>query len=164
MMLLIPFSCAILFCSKFYYILFKYKGVRCSIWIIITKPLGADYRRPARLSNQIICLSASYYCHSLYQSRRNYTHLHQQNDNYTVDSVSAATAIVFYDDPFNLTIQCIFLLGYLPEPPEGAIKSILSLALIRFVYLYPLVRSLILNWSRPIFVSFLAKDNWNVFV
>ena len=40
----------------------------------------------------------------------------------------------------------------------------LSITLILLIYLYPVVRGFILNWSRSIFTSFLAKDNRNVFV
>ena len=57
-----------------------------------------------------------------------------------------------------------FLLERLPEPPDGTLKYMLSLIFIIFVYLYPVVRGLILHWSRSIFTSFLAKDNMNVFV
>ena len=40
----------------------------------------------------------------------------------------------------------------------------LSLTLILFLYFYPVVRDLILHWSRSIFASILEKDNRNVFV
>ena len=40
----------------------------------------------------------------------------------------------------------------------------LSLTLILFVYLYPVVRGLIIHWSRSIFASILVKYNRNVFV
>ena len=40
----------------------------------------------------------------------------------------------------------------------------LSLNLMIFLYLYPVVRGLILHWSRSMFASILAKDNSNVFV
>ena len=159
-----PLSCAIIFCQRFYYTPFKYKEARRSIWSIITKPLSADYRRLVRPSNQITCLNARYYCHSLYQVKKNYDHLHQQSYKDIENSVAVATAIVFYDDPFNFPITCIFLLGLLPEPPDGAHKSMLSLTLILFIYLYPLVRVLIIHWSRTIFDELLSKYNRNVFV
>ena len=52
----------------------------------------------------------------------------------------------------------------LPEPPDGALKYMLSLNLILFVYLYPLVRGLILHWYMSICDSILVEDNRNVFV
>ena len=52
----------------------------------------------------------------------------------------------------------------LPDTPDGALKSILSLTLLRFVYFYSLLRGLILHCSKPIFASFLSKDNRNLFV
>ena len=58
----------------------------------------------------------------------------------------------------------IFFLECLTEPPDGALKSMLSLTLIIFVYLYPVVRVFIIHWSRPIFASILAKENRNVFL
>ena len=48
MMLQLPLYCAILLWLKFYYILSKYKEARRSFWRIVTKPLGAYYRRPVR--------------------------------------------------------------------------------------------------------------------
>ena len=80
MMLQLPLSCAILFCTGFYYSLFKYKEGRHSLWSIVTNPFGACHRRPVRKSNQITCLNVRYYCHSLYQVKGSYAHLHQQSD------------------------------------------------------------------------------------
>ena len=52
----------------------------------------------------------------------------------------------------------------LPDPPDGTLKYMLSLTIILFIYLYTVVRLLILQWSRSIFASILAKDNSNAFV
>ena len=76
MILQLPLYCAILFWSKFYYRLFKYKEVKSSFWITVTNWLGAEYRRPVRQSNQITCLNVRYYCHSYYQAKGAYDHLH----------------------------------------------------------------------------------------
>ena len=116
------------------------------------------------MSNQITYLNVRYYCHSLCQAKRAYDHLHQQMDNNIEDSVAAANDIVIYDDPLNLEIPYIFLLESLPEPPDGALKLMILLTLIIFEYFYPVVSGLVLHWPRPIFDSFLAKDNRNVFV
>ena len=104
MMLQLPLYCAILFWPKFYYSLFKYKEGRRSFWNIVTKTLGADYRRPVSQTNQITCLNVSYYCHSLYQAKGYYAHINQQSDKYLEDSVAATTAKVLYDYPLNLAI------------------------------------------------------------
>ena len=105
-----------------------------------------------------------YYCHAFYQAKGAYAQLHQQSDKYLEYSFSADTAKVFYDDPFNLSIPYTFLLERLPAPPDGALKSMFSLTLILFLYFYPVVRGLILHWSRSTFASNLAKYNRNVFV
>ena len=115
-------------------------------------------------SNQITCLNVRYYCHLFYQAKGSYAHLHQQSDKDLDDAVAAATAKVIYDDPLNLAIPYTFLLERLPKPPEGAIKPMLSLTLILFIYLYSVVRVFIIHWSRFMFSSILAKDNRNVIV
>ena len=105
-----------------------------------------------------------YYCHSLYQAEGDYARLQQQSDKDTEDAFASATAIVFYDDSLNLAILYTLLLERLSDPPDGALKYMLSLALILFVYLYPVLRGLILHCSRSIFASILSKDNRNAFV
>ena len=112
---------------------------------------------------KIRCLNVSYYCHPLYQAMVGYAHIHQQSDKYLENSVDSATDKVFYDSLY-VAIPYTLLLERLPDPPDGALKSMLSLIFIIFVYFYPVVRGLILHWSRSIFDSFLAKDNKNVFV
>ena len=86
-----------------------------------------------------------YYCHTFYQAKGAYAHLYQKSDKDLEDTVADATANILYDDPLNLAILCILLLECLPEPPDGAHKSIILLTLIIFVYLYPVVRGLILH-------------------
>ena len=120
--------------------------------------------RPVNQSNQITCLNVRYYCHSLYQAKGDYAHLHQKSDKDIEDTVGAATAKLFYDDPLNLDIQYAFLLERLSDPPDDALKSMLSITLILFVYFYPVARGLILHWYRSITASILSKDNINVFV
>ena len=88
----------------------------------------------------------------------------QKSDKDLYDAVAAATVKVIYDDPLNFAIPYTFLLERLPDPPDGSIKSMISITLIIFIYLYPLVRGFILPWSRFIFASTLAKDNRNVLV
>ena len=163
MMLQLPLSCAIILCTKFYYSLFKYKYGRGSFLIIATNPLGADYRRPVRQSNKITCFNVRYYWHSLYQAKGDYAHLHQQSDKDLEDEVAAATAKVFYDDLLDLDIPYNLFLIRLPDPPDDALRSMLSLNLILFLYLYPVARGLILHWYRSISVSILDKYNRNVF-
>ena len=163
-MLQLPPSRAILFWPKFYYSLVKYKEGRRSFWSKVTNPLGADYRRPVRQSNQITWLNVRYYCHPFYQVKGAYTHLHQQSYTDLEYAVAAATAKVFYYDTLNLAIPCTFLLELLPDPTDGALKSMLLLTLILFIYLYLIVRGLIIHLSKSIFASILSKENSNVFV
>ena len=105
-----------------------------------------------------------YYCHSFYQGKGAYARLHQQSGKDIEDAFSDATDKVFYDDPLNLAIPYAFFLERLPEPSDGALKSMISLTLILFIYFYPVVRVLIIHWYRFIFASILAKYNRNVFV
>ena len=71
---------------------------------------------------------------------------------------------MLYNNPLILDIPYTFLLERLSDPPDDALKSMLSITLILFVYLYPVVRGLILHWYISIFASFVAKDNRNVLV
>ena len=99
-----------------------------------------------------------------YQGKGAYARLHQQSGKDIEDAFSDATDKVFYDDPLNLAIPYAFFLERLPEPSDGALKSMISLTLILFIYFYPVVRVLIIHWYRQIFASILAKDNMNMFV
>ena len=45
----------------------------------------------------------------------------------------------------------------LPEPPDGLLKSILSLALILIVYLYPILRGLTRLWRRSLIAYMLQR-------
>ena len=163
-MIYLPLSCTIIFWPKFYYSLFKYKKGRGSICSIVTKPLGTSYRRPVRPSNQITCLNVGYYCYSFYQAKEDYSRLHKQSFKGIEYAVAAATDIALYGDPLHLEILYILFLERLPNPPDGALKSMLLLTLVLFEYLYSVVRGLILNSYGPIFASLLAKTNRNMFV
>ena len=99
----------------------------------------------------------------MYQAKGDYAHLHQQSDKDLEDEVAAATAKVFYDDLLDLDIPYNLFLIRLPDPPDDALRSMLSLNLILFLYLYPVARGLILHWYRSISVSILDKYNRNVF-
>ena len=164
MILQLPLSRAIFFWPKFYYSLFKYKEGRRSFWSIVTKPLGADYRRPVRHPNQTPWLNVRYYCHSFYQTKGAYDNIHQPSDKDIKDAFDAATAKVFYDDPLDLALPYTFLWEFLPDKPDGALKSMFSLILILLVYIYPVLRVLIIHWYSSIFYSILDKDNRNVFM
>ena len=102
--------------------------------------------RPVNQSNQITCLNVRYYCHSLYQAEGDYARLQQQSDKDTEDAFASATAIVFYDDSLNLAILYTLLLEHLPEPPDGELIYMLAITIILLVYLYPVVRGLIIQW------------------
>ena len=52
----------------------------------------------------------------------------------------------------------------LPEPPDGFVKSILSLALILFVYLYPIFVALTKYWTKLICSCIILSDDRNVFI
>ena len=51
----------------------------------------------------------------------------------------------------------------LPEPPDGFVKSFLSLALIIFVYLYPIFIALIRYWKKLICSIIILSDDKNAF-
>ena len=59
------------------------------------------------------------------------------------EAVAEATVIHYCDDPLHLAVPYMFFMEKLPEPPDGLTKSTLSLALILFVYLYPVFKALI---------------------
>ena len=164
MMLQLPLSCAILLWPRFYHSLFKYKEGGSSFWSIVTKPLGTDYRRPVMQWNKITCLNVRYYFHSFYKAKWDYARLHQQSDKDLEDAVSTDTSKLFYDNPFHFSILYTLLLELIPEPLDVTLWSILSVTIILFVYLYPVVRGLIIYWSWSIFDSILSKDNRNMFV
>ena len=74
-----------------------------------------------------------YYFQSFYQAEGVYAHLHQQSDKDIEDAVIAVTDKVFYDDPLDLAIPYTLILERLPDPPYGALKSMISINLILFV-------------------------------
>ena len=49
-----------------------------------------------------------------------------------------------------MAVPYVYLLEILPEPPDGLLKSILSLTLILIVYLYPILRGLTRLWRRSL--------------
>ena len=69
--------------------------------------------------------------------------MHQKINKELEEAVAEATLIQYYDDPLNLAIPYVSLLDMLPEPLDRLTKSTLSLALIIFVYLYPVLIALI---------------------
>ena len=85
-------------------------------------------------------MNATLSCFSSYQVQGAYAHLNQRHEKDLDEAVSAATTLVYYNDPLRLAVPYVYLLEMLPESPDGLIKSILSLTLILIVYLYPILR------------------------
>ena len=79
-----------------------------------------------------------------------YAHLNQIHEKDLDEAVAAATTLVYYNDPLRLAAPYVYLLEMLPEPPNGLLKSILSLTLILIVYLYPILRGLTRLWRRSL--------------
>ena len=82
-------------------------------------------------------------CFSFYQVQGAHAHLNQKSEKDLDQAVAAATTLVFYDDPLHLAVPYIYFLKMVPEPPDGLMRSTLSLALILLVYLYPILRGLV---------------------
>ena len=80
------------------------------------------------------------------------------------DAIEQATTVVYYDDPLHLAVPYTFFLERLPEPPDGLVKLVLSLTLILFVYMYPVVRGLTNLWSRLAYSKLLANNKSNIFI
>ena len=93
-------------------------------------------------------MNAKFSCFSSYQVQGAYTHLNQRHEKDLDEAVSAATTLVFYNDPLRLAVPYEYLLEMLPEPPDGLLKSLFSLPLILIVYLYPILRGLTCLWRR----------------
>ena len=85
---------------------------------------------------------------SSYQVQGAYVHLNQRHIKDLDEEVAAATTLVLYNDPLRLAVTYIYLSEMLPEPPDVLLKSIFSITLILIVYLYPILRGLILLWGR----------------
>ena len=152
-----------LFWPRFYYSLLNKRNGK-SIWNIITNPVTPkDRKKATRPSNHIVCLNKNLYCHSFYQVRGAYAHLNQIREKDLDKAVAAANYLVYYEDPLHLKIPYVFFLKLLPEPPDGMLKSVLSFTLILFVYLYPIIRGIIILWMRLLGEYIYSKDN-NTFV
>ena len=117
-----------LYWPRFYLSLLKHKRNRHSIWKIITNPVTPEgspkVRKPSSI---IVCLNLNLCWYSFYQVQGAYTHLNKWCEKDLDKSVSAATTLEFYDETFHLEIPCMFLLKRTPKPPEGLIRSVLSL-------------------------------------
>ena len=152
-----------LFWPRFYYSMLN-KSNGWSILDIITNlvpPKGS--KKATRPSNHIVCLNKNLYCHSFYQVRGAYAHLNQIREKDLDKAVAAANYLVYYEDPLHLKIPYVFFLKLLPEPPDGMLKSVLSFTLILFVYLYPIIRGIIILWMRLLGAYIYSKEN-NTFV
>ena len=148
-----------LFWPRFYYIMLN-KREGQSIWDIITNlvpPKGS--KKATRPSNHIVCHNKNLYCHSFYQVRGAYAHLNQIRENDLHEAVSAATHLVYYDDPLHLAIPYVFFIKLLPEPPDSMLKLVLSFTLILLVYLYPIIRGIIFLWMRLLGAYIFSKKN-----
>ena len=131
---------ACLFWPKFYYCLFKPTKKRQTIWEIIAFSVLSDGCKSSKQSNRIPCLNATFSCFLSYQVQGEYAHLNHRHEKDLEEAVSAATTLVFYNDPLRLGVPYVYLLEILPEPPDGLLKSLLSLTLILIVYLYLILR------------------------
>ena len=103
------------------------------------------------------------HCYSHYQVQGAYAHLDQKTCQDLDEALAAACAIRYYDDYLHLAVPYIFFMHLLPEPPDGFVKSFLSLALILFVYLYPIFIALIRYWKKLIFSCIILTDDKNAF-
>ena len=95
------------------------------------------------MRNKILCLNQNMHCYFHYQVQGVYAHLNQKIFQDIDEALAAACAIRYYDDPLHLAVPYLFFMDLLPERPDGFVKSFLSLALILFVYLYPVFIALI---------------------
>ena len=128
-----------LFWPKFYYCLFKPDKNRRTIREIITFLVLPDGRKSSKQSNKILFLNTTFSCFSSYKVQGAYAHLNQRHEKDLDKAVAAANTLVYYNDPMRLAVPFVYLLEMLPDPPDGLLKSILSLTLIIIVYLYPIL-------------------------
>ena len=115
------------------------------------------------MHNKIVCLNQNMHCYSHYQVQGAYAHLNQTICQDLHEALAAACTIKYYDDPLHLTVPYLFFIYLLPEPPDGLVKSSLSLALILFAYLYPIFIALIRYWTKLICSSIILSDYKNAF-
>ena len=118
-----------------------------------------DGRKSSKQSNMIPCLNATFSCFSSYQVQGAYPHLNLRHEKYLDEAVAAATTLVYYNDPLRLAVTYVYLLKMLPEPPDGLIKSILSLALVLILYLYPILRGITRLWRRSL-IAYMSQSKW----
>ena len=83
------------------------------------------------------------HCYSHYQVQEAYVHLNQTIFQDLDEALAAACTIKSHDDTLHLAVPYPFFMDLLPEHQDGFVKSLLSLALIIFVYLYPIFIALI---------------------
>ena len=112
--------------------------------ITVRKPGQTKYS----IRNKIVCLNLNIHCYSYYQVQGAFTHLNQQKFKDLDEALLQVCAIKYYDDPLHLAIPYMFFMDLLPELLDGFVKSIISLALILFVYLHPIFMALIKFWTH----------------
>ena len=137
-----PLIRLITFWPKFYWSLFSPKSNRRSIWNIICDPVPDSGTKTKNISTRMVCLRDRYSCHSFYQVQGVYAHLHQSSEKDLDEAIQTATAIIYYDDPLRLAIPYEYLLEWLPEPPDGITKSLLSLTIIISIYSMIVIKGL----------------------
>ena len=106
-------------------------------------------------------MNAKFICFSSYQVQGAYTHLNQRHEKDLDEAVSAATTLVLYNDPLRLAVPYVYLLEMLPKPPNGLLKSNLSLTLILIVYLYPIFWGLTRLW-RISLISYMSQRTFPI--
>ena len=95
-------------------------------------------------------MNATFSVLSYYQVKGVYSHLNQRHEKDLDEAVAAATTIVYYNDTLQLAVTNVYIFEILPEPPDGLLKSNLSLTLILILYLYPILRGLTCLCTRSL--------------
>ena len=111
------------------------------------------------IRKKIVCLNQNMHCYSHYQVQGAYAHLNQKICQDLDEALAAACTIRYYDDPLHLDVPYLLFMDLLPEPPDRFVKSFLSLALIIFVYLYPIFIALIQYWTKLICSCIILSDD-----
>ncbi|KAL7526219.1 LOW QUALITY PROTEIN: hypothetical protein ACHAXR_003428, partial [Thalassiosira sp. AJA248-18] len=94
-----------------------------------------------------------------------YAHLNQRTTEKDLDeAVHSSSSIIYYDDLMHLAVLYEFLLARLPEPPDGLLKSALSLGLIFLVYSLMIFKGILRLWLRLLSAYFFQIDARNIFV
>ena len=115
------------------------------------------------MRNKIVCLNQNMHCYYHYQVQGAYAHLNQKICQDLDKALTADCAIRYYDYPLHLAVTYLFFMDLIPEPPDGFVKSFLSLALILFLYLYPIFIALIRYGTKLIFSCIILSDDKNAF-